>query len=82
MIEEQHGHDDESQNGRDIKIDILEGNVWTPERFRIGSGIFRSTGELMGLGGRDEEGRAPSGRPASSSPPLYTGEGAPHRHTS
>ena len=27
-------------------------------------------------------GRAPCGRPASSSPPLYTGEGAPHRHTS
>ena len=26
-----HGHDKESQNGRDIKIDILEGYVWTPE---------------------------------------------------
>ena len=53
-----HGHDEESRNGRDIKIDILEGYVWTPERFRIGSGIFRSTGglpepteELMGLDG-------------------------------
>src|SRR5215216_2197550 len=41
-----HGHDEESQNGRDMKIDILEGYVWTPERFRKGSGIFRSTGEL------------------------------------
>ena len=26
-----HGHDEESQNGRDIKIDILEGYVWTSE---------------------------------------------------
>ena len=48
-----------------MNIDILEGYVWTPERFRIGSGIFRSTGglpeppgELMGLNGpcgREEE---------------------------
>ena len=37
-----HGHDEESLNGRDMKIDILEGYVWTPERFRIGSGIFHS----------------------------------------
>ena len=41
-----HGHDEESRNGRDMKIDIFEGYVWTPERFRIGSGIFRSTGGL------------------------------------
>ena len=46
------GHDNESQNGRDIKIDILEGYVWTPERFRIGSGIFRSTGRLPEPPGR------------------------------
>ena len=26
-----HGHDEESRNGRDINIDILEGYVWTPE---------------------------------------------------
>ena len=51
-----HGHDEESQNGRDIKIDILEGYVWTLEWFRMSSGIYRSTGglpdpprELMGL---------------------------------
>ena len=24
-----HGHDEESRNGRDIKIDILEAYVWT-----------------------------------------------------
>ena len=53
-----HGHDEESQNGRDIKIDILEGYVWTPEWFRMSSSIFWSTGglpeppgDLMGLHG-------------------------------
>ena len=29
-----HGHDKESRNGRDIKIDILEGYIRTSERFR------------------------------------------------
>ena len=29
-----HGHDEESRNGRDIKIDILDGYVRTPEVFR------------------------------------------------
>ena len=29
-----HEHDEESRNGRDIKIDILEGYVWTSEWFR------------------------------------------------
>ena len=36
-----HGHDEESLNGQDIKIDILNDYVWTPDRFWIGSGIFR-----------------------------------------
>ena len=40
------GHNEESRNGRDMKIDILEGYGWKPERFRIGSGFFRSTGGL------------------------------------
>ena len=39
-----YGHDEESRNGQDMKIDILEGYVWTPERFQISSGIFWSTG--------------------------------------
>ena len=39
-----HGHDEESRNGRDVKIDILDDYVRTPEWFRKGSGIFRSTG--------------------------------------
>ena len=29
------GHDKESRNGRDIKIDILEGYIQTSERFRV-----------------------------------------------
>ena len=41
-----HGHDEESRNGRDIKIDILEGYVWTSEWFRMSSSIYRSTGGL------------------------------------
>ena len=39
-----HLHDEESRNGRDIKIDILDDNVWTPEWFREVSDIYRSTG--------------------------------------
>ena len=57
-----HGHDEESRNGRGIKIDILEGYVWTPERFQMISGIFRSTGrlseppgEVMGIMGQRGE---------------------------
>ena len=53
-----HGHDEESLNGRCIKIDILEAYVWTLEWFRVSSGIYRSTrglpeppGESMGLNG-------------------------------
>ena len=30
-----HGHDEESRNGRDIKIDILDGYIRTPEVFRV-----------------------------------------------
>ena len=42
-----HGHDEESRNGRDIKIDILEGYIRTPERFRGSPDKYRSTGELL-----------------------------------
>ena len=34
-----HGHDEESRNGRGIKINILEGYVWTSEWFRVSWGI-------------------------------------------
>ena len=30
-----HGHDEESRNGRDIKIDILDDYIRTSERFRV-----------------------------------------------
>ena len=38
-----HGYDEESLNGRDIKIDILDDYVWTSERFRVSSDKYRST---------------------------------------
>ena len=57
-----HGHDEESRNGRDVKIDILDDYVRTLEVFREVSDIYRSTGGLpeppgsilglMGLSGR------------------------------
>ena len=53
-----HGHDEESRNGQDIKIDILEAYIWTLEWFRVQSGFYQSTGRLpeppdniMGLSG-------------------------------
>ena len=30
-----YGHDEESRNGRDIKIDILDDYIRTSERFRV-----------------------------------------------
>ena len=73
-IECDHGHDEESRNGRDIKIDILGEYVRTPEVFRV---ISEKTGvpegyrnppeELMGhmgLGGKRE------GRPGWAARPL------------
>ena len=71
-----HGHDEESRNGRDIKIDILDGYIRTPEVFRV---ISEKTGVpegyrnppppvrvmgLMGLSGERE------GRPAWAARPL------------
>ena len=40
-----HGHDEESRNGRDIKIDKLDGYIRTPEVFRV---ISEKTGEPEG----------------------------------
>ena len=54
-----HGHDEESRHGREIKIDILEGYVWTPEVFRVIPGHrkgFRATPRKdMGLMGHVRE---------------------------
>ena len=41
-----HGHDEESRNGRYIKIDILDDYVRRPEWFRGVSDIYRSIGGL------------------------------------
>ena len=50
------GHDEESQNVRYVKIDILEGYIRTSERFRVIMVFFgvpgsygNSPGEVMGL---------------------------------
>ena len=43
-----HGHDEESRNGRDIKIDILEAYVWTSEWFRVISVMYRDHREGPG----------------------------------
>ena len=52
------GHDEESQKGRYMKIDILEAYVCISEVFRVKSGFYWSTGRLpeppgryMGLSG-------------------------------
>ena len=69
-----HGHDEESQNCRDVKIDILDDYVRTPEWFWGFSDIYRSTGGLpeppggllglMGPSGKEE------GRPGQAARPL------------
>ena len=53
-----HRHDEVSRNGRDIKIDILDGYIRTPEVFRVISektgvpeGYRNTPGELVGLDG-------------------------------
>ncbi len=57
-----HRHNEESQYDRDMKIDILDDYIRTPEVCRVVSDIYRSTGGyqnppgsilgLMGLSGR------------------------------
>ena len=53
-----HGHDEESRNGRYIKIDILDDYIRTRDEFRGSPDIYQSTGrlseppgELVGLDG-------------------------------
>ena len=68
------GHDEESRNGRDIKVDILDDYVWTSEGFRASSDKYRGTGVyrsppgsvmgLLGLSGEEE------GRPGQAASPL------------
>ena len=81
-----HGHDEESRNGRDIKIDILEAYIWISEVFRVKSGFYRSTGRLpeppgnlMGLNGphgpKVETRRGCQGRPRPPLPLVRIGQG-------
>ena len=53
-----HGHDEESRNGQDIKIDILDGYIQTSEVFRVISEktgvpeeLPEPPGEVLGLSG-------------------------------
>ena len=69
-----HGHDEESQNGRDVKIDILGDYVRTPEWFwkvldiywSTGGGYRNPPGGLLGLMGPSGE---EEGRPVQAAPP-------------
>ena len=45
------GHDEESLNGRDIKIDILDDYIRTPDEFRGSPDIYRSAGGVIGTAG-------------------------------
>ena len=68
-------HDEESRNGRDIKIDILDGYIWTPERFRRSLEPREVTGtprEVYGpywahVGGREKK-QGRGARPAKPNP--------------
>ena len=77
-----HRHDKECQNGRDIKIDILDDYIRTPDEFRGSPDKYRSagrvigtTGEVMGLIGPrgKREGLPRAGRPPPHGPsPNWT----------
>ena len=61
-----HGHDEESRNGRDVKIDILDDYIRSSERFRVIRvffGVPESYGNsywaLMGHTGKER--KAPKG---------------------
>ena len=78
-----HGHDKESQTGRDIKIDILDDYIQTPDEFRASRDIYRSAGRVIGtprevygpywahVGRREKE----QGRGARPPIPIRIGEG-------
>ena len=62
-----HGHDEESRNGRYVKIDILDDYIRTPEVFRVVSektgvleGYRKPPGESWAYMGHREEGRQPT----------------------
>ena len=71
-----HGHDEESRNGRYIKIDILDGYIRTSEAFRVISektgvpeGLPEPPGDVMGLFG--PEGRERAAAQEVAHPPSW-----------
>ena len=77
------GHDEESRNGRDIKIDILDDYIRTSERFRVIRvffGVPESYGNtywaLLGHTGIEERGRKEGGAQPPSGPNWTRGGGA------
>ena len=83
-----HGHDEESRNGRYIKIDILDDYIRTPEVFSVISektGVLEGyrkpppLGELMGLlghSGGEEAGHRRCRAPPCPNPNWTRGGGA------
>ena len=74
-----HGHDEESRYGRDIKIDILDGYVRTPEVFRIKPeyrGLSEPPGKLLGLMGLSEKEPGGGAHPSQAQSELDKGFGA------
>ena len=77
-----HGHDEESRNGRDIDIDILDDYIRTPEVFRVISektgvpeGLPEPLGEVLGLSGPEGRERAAAqevARPLPMRSPNWT----------
>ena len=45
-----HGHDEESRNGQDVKIDILDDYIRTSERFRVVRVFFGVPGSYGNTG--------------------------------
>ena len=79
-----HGHDEESRNGRDIKIDILDGYIWTPERFRRSLEPREVTGTLREVYGpywahvgRREKEQGKGARPPKPNPNWGGGPAPP-----
>ena len=69
-----HGHNEESRNGRDIKIYILEAYTWISEVFQVKSGFYRSIGGYRnpsgGLMGQDGHSGREEGLPGQAGCPL------------
>ena len=79
-----HGHDEESRNGRDIKIDISDDYIRKPEMFWVISektgvpeGLPEPPGEVLGLTGPEGRERAAAQEvaPPMGSPNWTRGRG-------